>query len=200
MLKPCHTKGKAEAGCDEAGRGCIAGPVFAAAVILPDHFHHPLLDDSKKLSPRIRKELRLVIEREAVTFGVAMVGEREIDQINILRASFLAMHRALEKLVPVPEHLLIDGNRFIPFREIPFTCIVKGDGLYSSIAAASILAKTYRDDFMEELHLQHPQYGWDRNRGYPTVAHRKALRDFGPSLYHRRSFKLLNEQSTMDFS
>jgi ribonuclease HII len=200
MLKPFHTKGMSEAGCDEAGRGCIAGPVFAAAVILPDHFHHPLLDDSKKLSPGIRKELRLVIEREAVTFGVAMVSEREIDQINILRASFLAMHRALEKLVPVPEHLLIDGNRFIPFREIPFTCIVKGDGLYSSIAAASILAKTYRDEFMEELHLQHPQYGWDRNRGYPTLAHRKAVRDFGPSHYHRRSFKLLNEQSALEFS
>jgi ribonuclease HII len=194
MLKPFHTQGRLEAGCDEAGRGCIAGPVTAAAVILPHGFYHPLLNDSKKMSPAARFVLRQVIEQEAVSFGVAMVDEREIDRINILNASFLAMHRALEQLVPSPEHLLIDGNRFRPYGSIPHTCIVKGDGKYSAIAAASVLAKTYRDEYMEGLHSIHPQYGWNRNRGYPT-----ALLSFGVTPFHRRSFRLLNDQTTLDF-
>jgi ribonuclease HII len=200
MLEPYHTKGRIEAGCDEAGRGCIAGPVFAAAVILPEQFSHPELNDSKRLSARTRELLRGVIEREAVAFGVAMVTEVEIDQINILNASFLAMHRALDQLTPVPDHLLIDGNRFRPYREIPHSCIVKGDSRFNSIAAASILAKTHRDGYMDDLHLQHPHYGWDRNRGYPTAAHRKALLTFGPSQCHRRSFRLYNDQMRLDFS
>ena len=199
MLKPYHIKERIEAGCDEAGRGCIAGPVFAAAVILAPDFHHPLLNDSKKLSPGSRERLRGLIEREAVSFGVGRVDEKEIDQINILHASFLAMHKALEQLQPVPEHLLIDGNRFKPFRDIPHSCIVKGDGKYSAIAAASILAKTYRDAYMERLHEQYPQYKWNRNRGYPTYAHRTALMKFGPTPHHRRSFKLLNAQTSIDF-
>ena len=199
MLKPYHIKERIEAGCDEAGRGCIAGPVFAAAVILAPDFHHPLLNDSKKLSPGSRERLRGLIEREAVSFGVGRVDEKEIDQINILHASFLAMHKALEQLQPVPEHLLIDGNRFKPFRDIPHSCIVKGDGKYSAIAAASILAKTYRDAYMERLHEQYPQYKWNRNRGYPTHAHRTALMKFGPTPHHRRSFKLLNAQTSIDF-
>jgi ribonuclease HII len=199
MLKPFHTQGRLEAGCDEAGRGCIAGPVTAAAVILPHGFYHPLLNDSKKMSPAARFVLRQVIEQEAVSFGVAMVDEREIDRINILNASFLAMHRALEQLVPSPEHLLIDGNRFRPYGSIPHTCIVKGDGKYSAIAAASVLAKTYRDEYMEGLHSIHPQYGWNRNRGYPTAAHRRALLSFGVTPFHRRSFRLLNDQTTLDF-
>jgi ribonuclease HII len=200
MLKPYHTKGRVEAGCDEAGRGCIAGPVFAAAVILPDRFGHPGLNDSKKLTKKTRETLRVIIEREALSYGVAMVSEGEIDQINILNASFLAMHRALDQLSPVPDHLLIDGNRFHPYREIPHTCIVKGDSLFNAIAAASVLAKTYRDQFMEGLHRQYPQYGWDSNKGYPTAAHRKALLIHGPSVCHRRSFRLFNEQKRLDFS
>ncbi|MGW8314777.1 MAG: ribonuclease HII [Bacteroidales bacterium] len=200
MLKPYHTKGMTEAGCDEAGRGCIAGPVFAAAVILPERFFHPDLNDSKKLSKKTRELLRGIIEREAVAYGVAMVSEVEIDQINILNASFLAMHRALDQLTTVPDHLLIDGNRFRPYRQIPHSCIVKGDSQFSAIAAASVLAKTYRDEFMEELHRKHPQYGWDTNKGYPTAAHRKALMAHGPSRCHRRSFRLFNDQMRLDFS
>ncbi len=198
MLKPYHTQGRMEAGCDEAGRGCIAGPVFAAAVILPPGFQHPLLNDSKKMSPAARTLLRGVIEQEAISFGVATVQEREIDRINILNASILAMHRALEKLHTLPEHVLVDGNRFHPFGSVPHTCIVRGDGKYSSIAAASVLAKTYRDEYMEGLHVVHPQYGWNRNRGYPTVAHRRAVLAFGASPHHRRSFWLLNEQTRLD--
>lgn len=193
-------EGRVEAGCDEAGRGCIAGPVFAAAVILSPDFSNPVLDDSKKLSAKKRDELRKLIEQEALDWGVAMVNEKEIDQINILNASFLAMHRALEKLQPVPEQLLIDGNRFKPYGEIPYSCIVKGDGIYASIAAASILAKTHRDEYMESLHQQYPEYGWDKNRGYPTRAHRKAIYRHGPTPCHRRSFRLLDEQMELDFS
>jgi len=194
MLKPFYTKGNIEAGCDEAGRGCIAGPVFAAAVILPRQFRDPLLDDSKKLSPKTRKLLRTVIENEAIAFGVGIVDEKEIDRINILNASFLAMHRALEQLSPVPEYLIIDGNRFKSFLDLPFTCIVKGDSKFASIAAASILAKTHRDEYMTGLHHEHPKYDWNTNMGYPTRSHRQAILVHGPSPYHRRSFRLLNDQ------
>jgi len=200
MLEAYHTKGRREAGVDEAGRGCIAGPVFAAAVVLPADFYHPMLNDSKKLSPAKRTRMRELIEKEAIAFGVARVGEEEIDRINILYASFLAMHRALDKLAPLPGHLLIDGNRFQPYRDIAHTCIVKGDCRFSSIAAASVLAKTYRDEYMEMLHLQHPEYGWDRNRGYPTTAHRDAVLRYGPSPFHRRSFRLTNAQTRLTFS
>jgi ribonuclease HII len=200
MLKSFHIEGSLEAGCDEAGRGCIAGPVFAAAVILSPDFSNPVLNDSKKLSAKKRDELRRLIEQEALDWGVAMVDEKEIDQINILNASFLAMHRALEKLQPVPEYLLIDGNRFKPYRNISYSCIVKGDGIYASIAAASILAKTHRDEYMESLHLEYPQYGWAKNRGYPTRTHRKAIYKHGTTPYHRHSFRLLDEQMQLDFS
>ena len=200
MLKSFHTEGIVEAGCDEAGRGCIAGPVFAAAVILPGHFHDPLLNDSKKLSVKVREKLRDIVESESVAFAVGVVNELEIDQINILNASFLAMHRALEKLNPVPEQLIIDGNRFKPYQKIPYACIVKGDAKYASIAAASILAKTHRDEYMAQLHSQHPEYGWNRNMGYPTLTHREAILKFGPCPHHRRSFRLLNDQMRIDFS
>ena len=200
MLKSFHTAGSTEAGCDEAGRGCIAGPVFAAAVILPPGYQNADLNDSKRLSARSRETLRLVVERDALAFGVGLVDEKEIDQINILNASFLAMHRALAQLMTRPEHLIIDGNRFKPYLNIPHSCIVKGDGKYASIAAASILAKTYRDEFMSGLHQEYPVYGWERNMGYPTRAHRKAVLEYGPSPYHRRSFRLLNDQMELDFS
>ena len=193
MLKSCHREGVSEAGCDEAGRGCLAGPVFAAAVILPSSFQHPLLDDSKKLKHSIRCELREVIEKEALAFAVGIVSEEEIDEINILNASILAMHRALDKLALTPDFLLVDGNRFKHWKDVPHACIVKGDGIYASIAAASILAKTYRDDFMEELHREYPVYGWDRNRGYPTREHREAIGKHGVCPRHRRSFRLLGE-------
>jgi ribonuclease HII len=200
MLKSFHTEGVTEAGCDEAGRGCIAGPVFAAAVILPSYFQNPDLDDSKKLSAKKRGELRPVIEQEALAWGVGVVDAQEIDRINILNASFLAMHRALDKLQFQPEYLLIDGNRFTPYSDIRHACIIKGDGIYSSIAAASILAKTHRDAYMETLHQEYPVYGWNRNMGYPTLAHRKAVAEFGPAPYHRRSFRLLGDQKRFDFS
>ncbi len=190
MLKPYYTAGTVEAGCDEAGRGCLAGPVFAAAVILPSTFRNPLLNDSKKLSAKTRDWLRGVIETSAIAYGVGMVDEKEIDQINILNASILAMHRALEKLKTIPERLIIDGNRFRPYGEVPHTCIVKGDTKYASIAAASVLAKTYRDKFMKDLHDQYPVYGWNQNKGYPTLAHRKAVIKYGPCDYHRKSFKI----------
>ena len=200
MLKSFHTDGVTEAGCDEAGRGCIAGPVFAAAVILPSGFQEPRLNDSKLLSTSQREQLREVVEQEALAFGIGVVNEQEIDEINILNASFLAMHRALSLLKIQPGHLIIDGNRFKPYGKVAHTCIVKGDGKYASIAAASILAKTHRDEFMIGLHQDYPVYGWDRNRGYPTQAHRKALLEHGPSPHHRRSFRLLNDQLELDFS
>ncbi|MGV3765188.1 MAG: ribonuclease HII [Chitinophagaceae bacterium] len=182
-----------EAGCDEAGRGCFAGPVCAAAVVMPRDFHHPLLNDSKQLKATQRNLLRTVIEKEAISFGVAMVSNEEIDRINILKASFLAMHHAIAKLAVIPELLLIDGNRFTPYTGIPHVCHIKGDGKFTSIAAASILAKTYRDEWMEKAHLEYPSYGWNQNKGYGTAVHRKAIAAIGLSPYHRLSFRLLEE-------
>jgi len=181
----------AEAGCDEAGRGCYAGPVFAGAVILPEGFFHPLLNDSKQVAESDRYKLRDFIEAHALACGVAMVDQEEIDQINILRASFKAMHLALDQLKTRPEFLLIDGNRFTPYLQIPFQCIVEGDAKYASIAAASILAKTYRDDFMRRVHEEFPQYHWHRNKGYGTKEHRQAIEQFGLCKYHRKSFNIL---------
>jgi len=188
MLLPFFSEGITEAGCDEAGRGCLAGPVFAAAVILPPSFHHPLLNDSKQLSHEDRELLRPVIEREAVAWSVKMVDHEEIDRINILKASFKAMHLAVDALNARPDLLLIDGNRFTPYLGIAHHCVVKGDSIYASIAAASVLAKTYRDDFMCALHEEHPQYRWNENKGYPTPFHKKAVRSLGFSPYHRRTF------------
>lgn len=186
--------GVIEAGCDEAGRGCLAGAVYAAAVILPPDFHNEDLNDSKQLSEKKRYALRPVIEKEAVAWAVGVVTPEEIDKINILKASFLAMHRAIEQLKVKPEHLLIDGNRFTPYEGIPHTTVVKGDGKYLSIAAASILAKTYRDDYMNRLAEEFPQYAWKENKGYPTKAHREAIRQYGITPYHRKSFQLLPQQ------
>lgn len=183
-----------EAGCDEAGRGCYAGPVFAAAVILPKNFYHPLLNDSKQVKELQRNELRIIIEQQAIAFAVGMVTHEEIDQINILKASFKAMHLAIEKLDPQPQFLLIDGNRFTSYKKIKHQCIVKGDATYANIAAASILAKTYRDDFMLKLHKKFPQYNWQKNKGYGTLEHRKAIEEFGLCKYHRKSFNILPKQ------
>jgi ribonuclease HII len=191
MLKPFHQNLVPEAGCDEAGRGCLAGPVVAAAVILPTDFHHPLLNDSKQLSKKEREVLRPVIEKEALAWAVAECSPEEIDEINILQASFLAMHRAVEQLSIKPELLLIDGNRFKPYPFIQHLCIVKGDSKYGSIAAASVLAKTYRDAQMEKLALEYPDYLWQQNAGYPTKAHRAAIESIGPCCWHRKSFRLL---------
>ncbi len=198
-LKRFFHKGIIEAGCDEAGRGCLAGPVFAAAVILDERNPIIGLDDSKKLTDKKRMLLRAEIEEKALSFGVAMLTNQEIDQHNILRASFMAMHKAIEKLTGEPELLLIDGNRFIPYKKIQHECIIKGDGKYQSIAAASILAKTYRDDFMRNIHLEYPYYGWDHNMGYPTIAHRDGIKQFGVTPFHRLSFTLLsvNDQLTL---
>jgi len=183
-----YSKKYVEAGCDEAGRGCLAGPVYAAAVILPRGFKHPKLNDSKVISEKDRYLLRTVIESNAIAYSVGSVSEQEIDQINILNASFKAMHLAIRDLKITPELLLIDGNRFAPYEKIPHHCIVKGDSKYASIAAASILAKTYRDDYMKKLGAQYPQYGWEQNKGYGTLAHRVALQQEGPTEYHRNSF------------
>ncbi|HRX30900.1 MAG TPA: ribonuclease HII [Tenuifilaceae bacterium] len=192
MLKQFHTKGLIEAGCDEAGRGCLAGPVCAAAVVLPPDFYDSRINDSKKLSRKQRDILREVVEHNAIDYAVAMVDNAEIDKINILNAAILAMHKAVTSLTKVkPQHLLIDGNRFKPFDEIPHTCIVGGDGIFLPIAAASILAKTYRDEFMEKLHNDYPMYLWNKNMGYPTKAHRKAIELYGVSPFHRLTFKLL---------
>lgn len=199
MLASYFDKKNTEAGCDEAGRGCLAGPVFAAAVILPKNFSNELLNDSKKLSNKQRKELRPLIEQTAIAWAVGIVSVEEIDEINILNASFLAMHRALDQLKKRPDALLIDGNRFKKYKSIPHQCIVQGDGKYASIAAASILAKTYRDDLMDELHQQFPQYGWDSNRAYATKFHRDAIRQFGACMHHRKSFTLLPEQLSLNF-
>lgn len=193
MLKPYLKKNVIEAGCDEAGRGCLAGPVVAAAVILPVDFSNELLDDSKKLTDKQRYKLRDIIEKEALDYAVAYVPETKIDEINILWASVLAMHQSLDQLKLRPEHIIIDGNRFKPYGETPYQTVVKGDGKYLSIAAASILAKTYRDDYMLKLHQEHPQYGWDSNKGYPTKKHRQAIKDTGVTLHHRRSFNLLGD-------
>jgi ribonuclease HII len=189
VLRPYYQKDVPEAGCDEAGRGCLAGPVVAAAVILPCDFYHPLLNDSKQLSEIQRYTLRPIIEENAIAWAVAEVDAATIDLINILQASFAAMHEAVEKLHTVPQLLLIDGNRFKPYFGIPHVCIVQGDALYANIAAASILAKTYRDDLMLALHEQHPQYDWASNKGYPTPAHKKAIREHGLTVWHRKTFR-----------
>jgi ribonuclease HII len=198
MLKKFLDKTLIEAGCDEAGRGCLAGPVFAAAVILPKNFRNKLLNDSKKLNDKQRKELRPVIESAAIAWAVAQVSAEEIDEINILNASFLAMHRAIDKLGLIPESLLIDGNRFKKYRDLPHHCIIEGDGKYMSIAAASILAKTYRDDYMDELHELHPEYGWNTNRAYATLFHREAIEKIGTTEHHRKSFTLLKDQLELE--
>nr|WP_321354216.1 ribonuclease HII [uncultured Draconibacterium sp.] len=198
-LLPFYNENTIEAGCDEAGRGCLAGPVFAAAVILPADFENELLNDSKKLSEKQRYQLRPIVEDQALAWAVVAVDNKEIDEVNILNASFLAMNRAVEKLKTVPQHLLIDGNRFRTKSQIPYTCMIKGDGRFYSIAAASILAKTYRDDYMAEIHQEFPQYAWDKNKGYPTKKHRAAIKKFGPTKYHRMTFRLLDEQLALDF-
>ena len=200
MLENHYYEGLVEAGCDEAGRGCLAGSVFAAAVILPPDYENELLNDSKKLTDRKRKQLREIIEHDAVDWAVGIVEPGEIDEINILNASILAMHRALDQLKVRPEAMIVDGNRFKPYRDLPYTTIVKGDGKYLSIAAASILAKTYRDDYMDCLAEDYPQYDWKSNKGYPTKKHRQAIRECGITPFHRRSFTLLPpEELTLDF-
>ena len=199
MLLPYLEANRIEAGCDEAGRGCLAGSVFAAAVILPPDFKNDDLNDSKQLSEKKRYALRPVIEKEAIAWAVGIVTPEEIDKINILKASFLAMHRAIDQLQVRPEHLLIDGNRFTPYPDIKHTTVVQGDGKYLSIAAASILAKTYRDDYMDELAKEYPDYHWTENKGYPTKAHREAIRTIGITPYHRKTFTLLPEQLTLNF-
>lgn len=186
-----------EAGCDEAGRGCLAGPVYAAAVILPPGFSHPGLTDSKKLTERRRYELRDIIQAEATAWAIGVVSAREIDSINILRASILAMHRALDGLGVRPQAIAVDGNRFLPYRDIPAQTFVKGDGRFANIAAASILAKTFRDDYMKSIAAEYPAYGWDVNKGYPTAAHRAAIAAEGPSPHHRITFRLIDEQPTL---
>ncbi len=193
MLLPYMIKGVLEAGCDEAGRGCLCGSVFAAAVILPPDFQNELLNDSKQLTEQQRYALRPIIEQSAVAWAVAEVTAEEIDHINILNASILAMHRALEQLTTVPQHILVDGNRFKPYQFIPYRTVVHGDATYMSIAAASVLAKTYRDDYMMMLHQEYPQYGWDQNKGYPTAQHRRAILQYGLSPYHRTTFHFTTE-------
>lgn len=197
MLLNCYQQELLEAGCDEAGRGCLAGPVFAAAVILPPDFIAGELNDSKQLNHQQRKRLRLIIEQEAVAWAVAAVDNIEIDQINILNASFLAMHRAIEKLNIQPRYLSIDGNRFKKYPDIPHSCIVKGDGKYLNIAAASILAKTHRDEFMERIADEYPHYQWHQNKGYPTVVHRTAALEYGLSPYHRKTFTISQPQLSL---
>ena len=200
MLKNNYYIGKIEAGCDEAGRGCLAGSVYAAAVILPDNYQNDLLNDSKQLTEKRRYQLREIIERDAVAWAVGIVTPEEIDKINILNASILAMHRALDQLKVRPEAIIVDGNRFKPYNNIPHTTIVKGDGKYLSIAAASILAKTYRDDYMNQLAEEYPQYDWLSNKGYPTKKHRDAIRQYGITPYHRKSYNLLGDgQLCLDF-
>jgi len=191
--------GLLEAGCDEAGRGCLAGPVFAAAVILPGDFSSGLLNDSKKLTENQRNFLRPLIEKESIAWSVAMYDNREIDEVNILNASIFAMHRALDQLSICPDHIIVDGNRFKPYKNIPHTTVVKGDGIYLSIAAASVLAKTYRDDFMISIHNSYPEFGWNTNKGYPTEFHRLAILKIGITCFHRRSFKLGNPQLFLTF-
>jgi ribonuclease HII len=199
MLRSFLYHNLTEAGCDEAGRGCLAGPVVAAAVILPKNFKHPVLNDSKKLSAKQRMELKDEIINSAIAWKVAFVDSIEIDEMNILRASIKAMHLAIEGLKKKPQFLLIDGNRFIPYKEIKYKTVIKGDGLFFSIAAASVLAKTFRDEYMEKIHYEYPMYGWNKNKGYPTSFHREALSKYGISPYHRKSFSLFNTQLVIDF-
>lgn len=199
MLKSFLYHNLIEAGCDEAGRGCLAGPVVAAAVILPKNYKHPVLNDSKKLTAKQRQELKDEIINSAIAWKVAFVGNDEIDVMNILRASIKAMHLAIEGLSKQPQFLLIDGNRFLPYKEIKHKTIIKGDGIYFPIAAASVLAKTFRDEYMEKIHNEYPAYGWNKNKGYPTIFHREVLLKNGITPYHRRSFSLFNTQLTIDF-
>lgn len=200
MLKPHFYEGLIEAGCDEAGRGCLAGSVYAAAVILPADYDNSALNDSKKLTEHQRYALREQIMADAVAWAVGVVTPAEIDKINILKASFLAMHRALDQLKVRPEAIIVDGNRFVPYHDLPYTTVVKGDGKYQAIAAASILAKTFRDDYMKELDREYPCYGWAGNKGYPTAKHRQAIREHGVSPYHRMSYNLMgNEELSLDF-
>ena len=200
MLASHYYNGKIEAGCDEAGRGCLAGSVYAAAVILPEDYRNAALNDSKQLTDKRRKQLREIIERDAIAWAVGIVTPAEIDRMNILNASILAMHRALDQLAVRPEAVIVDGNRFKPYQNLPHTTIVKGDGKYLSIAAASILAKTYRDDYMDRLAAQYPQYDWLSNKGYPTKQHREAIRQYGITPYHRKTFNMLGDgQLTLDF-
>ncbi len=195
-----YKKNQIEAGCDEAGRGCLSGPVVASAVILPKKFNHPLLNDSKKLTEKQREILFPIIKANSIAYGIGVVSHEEIDKINILQASFLAMHRAIDQLKHKPEFLLIDGNRFNPYEKIPHECIIKGDGKYQSIAAASVLAKVERDKIMQKLHLEFPQYDWQKNKGYPTINHREAIRNYGITPYHRKTFQLLPlEQLKINF-
>lgn len=194
MLLPHLLPGRVEAGCDEAGRGCLAGPVFAAAVILPEDFTHPLINDSKQLNHKARYAARVIVEENALAWAVARCSPAEIDELNIFRSSYTAMHRAIERLSIRPEHLLIDGKFFIPYQDLGYDCIIKGDGKFMSIAAAGILAKTYRDDWMRGLHAKYPVYGWNTNQGYPTKAHRAAIKAHGITEHHRRSFRLLPER------
>lgn len=198
-LAPFMEAGRTEAGCDEAGRGCLAGPVVAASVILPADFYHPLLNDSKKMTEKTRDILREVIIKEAITWGTDVCSPKEIDKLNILWASVAAMHKSLLKMDRSPDHILVDGNRFKPFKKTPYTCVIKGDGKYSSIAAASVLAKTFRDDMMRELHDKHPVYGWNQNKGYPTEYHRQAIEKHGSCIHHRKSFTLLPVQTELIF-
>lgn len=197
MLLPYLHEELIEAGCDEAGRGALAGPVFAAAVILPKDFRHPMLNDSKKLTARQRDELRTVIEQEAVAWAVASLDAAEIDRLNILRASITAMHNAISQLSTTPSLLLIDGNRFYRYQDIPHQCIIKGDGKYAPIAAASVLAKTHRDEYMKRIAAEYPQYGWDKNMAYPTAAHREAIKKYGITPYHRLSYTLLRDEPAL---
>jgi ribonuclease HII len=199
MLKPYLYSNRTEAGCDEAGRGCLAGPVVAAAVILPKNFRHNVLNDSKKLSARQRNELKNEIMQTAIAWNVAFIDNYKIDEMNILRASIKAMHCALDGLSKKPGFLLIDGNRFYPYNNIPHKTIIKGDGIFFSIAAASVLAKTFRDEYMEKIHEQFPVYGWNKNKGYPTEYHRNAIKDHGITPFHRKSFHLYDTQMELDF-
>ena len=194
MLKLNYSGFDLEAGTDEAGRGCLAGPVVAAAVILPNDFSHPFLNDSKQLSEKKRKELKPIIEAQSLAFAVSFVWQEEVDKINVLQASITGMHRAIAQLKTTPEFIIVDGNKFKNYKEIPHKTIVKGDSKYLSIAAASVLAKTYRDEYMEKIHLEYSDYNWQKNKGYPTKEHRAAIRNFGVTKYHRKSFKLLPEQ------
>ena len=198
MLKQNYSPFSLEAGTDEAGRGCLSGPVVAAAVILPKKFNHKFLNDSKQLSEKQRKELRPYIEEHALAFGVSFVHQDEVDALNVLQASITGMHRAIEKLMPSPEFIIVDGNKFRPYKKIPHQTIVKGDAIHMNIAAASVLAKTYRDEYMEKIHEEFPVYNWRRNKGYPTKEHRDAIRKFGITPYHRKSFKLLPEKLYLD--
>tara|TARA_R110001632_G_scaffold11422_4_gene41232 strand:- start:1141 stop:1740 length:600 start_codon:yes stop_codon:yes gene_type:complete len=198
MLKNNYSGLQLEVGTDEAGRGCLSGPVVAAAVILPIDFYHELLNDSKQISEAKRKILRPIIEKEALSFAVSFVHQEEVDKLNVLQASITGMQRSISKMSIIPEFIIVDGNKFKPYKDISYETIVKGDAKYMSIAAASVLAKTYRDDFMEKIHLEHPEYNWKQNKGYPTKEHRKAIQEFGITTYHRKTFKLLPTQLKLD--